>query len=142
MALRVVLDTSVLVSAFRSANGASRRLLALVADRHLVPLATTALFLEYESVLKRPEQRAVSGLSIDQVNAALLILASVIEPIDVRFSWRPQLPDPNDEMVLDAAINGRAEALVTHNITDFEGWVQRFGVRVVRPGRLLKEMQT
>jgi putative PIN family toxin of toxin-antitoxin system len=142
MTRRVVLDTTVLVSAFRSAHGASRRLLGLVADRLLIPLATTALFLEYEAVLKRPEQRAVSGLGEEQIDAALASLAGLIEPVDVRFTWRPQLLDPNDEMVLDAAINGHAEALVTHNVADFEAASERFGLSVVRPGRLWKEMQT
>src|SRR5271167_3097601 len=96
---RVVLDTCVLVSAFRSRHGASRLLLTLVADRRLVPLATPALFLEYEEVLKRPEQRAKSGLSLDQVDLALAALADAIEMVEVKFSWRPQLSDPNDEMV-------------------------------------------
>jgi predicted nucleic acid-binding protein len=83
---RVVLDSSVVVSAFRSLNGASFRLLGMVANRRLVPLAMPSLFLEYEDVLKRPEQRAVSGLSLAQVDAALAALAAAIEPVEVRFA--------------------------------------------------------
>jgi putative PIN family toxin of toxin-antitoxin system len=139
---RVVLDTCVLVSAFRSRHGASRLLLTLVADRRLVPLATSALFLEYEEVLKRPEQRAISGLSLDQVDLALAALADAIEMVEVQFSWRPRLPDPDDEMVLDAAINGRADALVTHNQADFADAARRFGVSVMAPGALWKRMMT
>jgi hypothetical protein len=74
------------VSAFRSLNGASFRLLGMVANRRLVPLAMPSLFLEYEDVLKRPEQRAVSGLSLAQVDAALAALAAAIEPVEVRFA--------------------------------------------------------
>lgn len=136
---RVVLDSSVVVSAFRSRNGASRRLLGLVADRALVPLATPALFLEYEDVLKRPEQRAVTGLSLAQIDAALAALAAATEPVDVRFAWRPQLSDPDDEMVLDAAVNGRADALVTHNRADFTPAALKFGLAVLTPGELLRK---
>lgn len=54
--------------------------------------------------------------------------------------WRPQLRDPNDEMVLEAAINGRADALVTYNIRDFRDAGPRFGIRIARPADLLEEV--
>jgi len=139
---RVVLDTSVLVSAFRSRHGASHRLLGLVADRRLVPLATPALFLEYEDVLKRPEHREVSGLSMAQVDLALAAMAAAVEPIEVRFSWRPQLADADDEMVLEAAVNGQADALVTHNVADFVSAAPRFGLALLRPGELLQRLMS
>jgi predicted nucleic acid-binding protein len=56
--------------------------------------------------------------------------------------WRPQLPDPADELMLEAAVNGRAEALVTHNVVDFKSAAARFGVRTMTPGKLLKELAT
>ena len=136
-----MLDTSVIVAAFRSRHGASNRLLGLVADGRLVPLATPALFLEYEDVLKRPEQRAVSGLTLGDLDRVLAGLASAIEPVTPRFLWRPQLADPGDEMVLEAAVNGRAEALVTHNIADFAAAAPRFGLTVLRPGEMLERME-
>lgn len=137
-----MLDTCVLASALRSRNGASRRLLDLVVDRKLMALATTALFLEYEDVLKRPDQRAVSGLTLAQVDRVLAGLANGIEPVDVRFALRPQLRDAGDEMVLDAAVNGRADALITHNLSDFEHAAPRFGLIVLSPGALLERMKT
>ena len=135
---RVVLDSSVVVSAFRSRHAASARLLALIADRRLVLLATPALFLEYEDVLKRPEQREVSGLALFQLDAALAALASAVEPVGVRFARRPRLRDPGDEMVLDAAVNGRAEALVTHNLSDFAAAAPRFGLQPLSPAEALQ----
>lgn len=137
---RVVLDSSVVVSAFRSRSGASSRLLNLVEDGRLVPLATPALFIEYEDVLKRPEQREVSGLSLAEVDVALTALAALVEPVEVRFSWRPQLADPGDEMVLDAAVNGQADALVTHNLAHFALAAPRFGLTLLRPGELLERI--
>ncbi len=100
-------------------------------------LATPPLFLEYEAVLKRPEQLAASGLSPADVDAALDAHAALIEPVEAHLSWRPQLNDPDDEMVLEAAINGRADALVTYNAPHFRAAASRFGVRLARPVEIL-----
>jgi putative PIN family toxin of toxin-antitoxin system len=138
---RIVLDTSVIASAFRSSRGASFILLRLVAERRLVPLVSTALFLEYEDVLSRPEQRAVHGLDASAVSRAMDGLAALCEAVEPRFSWRPQLSDPNDEMVLEVALNGRADCIVTHNLRDFRGVAPRFGVAVLTPGELLERIR-
>ena len=138
---RVVLDSSVVISGFRSQRGASYKLLDFIAGRQLVLLATPALFLEYEDVLKRPEQRAVSGLTLAQVDAALAALAAAVEPVEVHFAWRLQLADPDDEMVLEAAVNGQADALIMHNLADFVQAAPRFGLAVLRPGELLERMK-
>jgi putative PIN family toxin of toxin-antitoxin system len=137
---RVVLDTSVIVAALRSRQGASNALLDLVARRRLVPLATVALFLEYEAVLKRPEQFAATGLTPALVDGFLAALASAMEAIDVHYVWRPQLKDPGDELVLEAAVNGRADGLVTHNVRHFAEAAPRFGLAVIRPGAALKRV--
>lgn len=139
--LRVVLDTCVIAASLRSSSGASNALLRLVAQRRVTPLASPALFLEYEDVLKRPVQRLATGFGLDEIDAYLAALASTCEPVEVRFQWRPQLADAGDEMVLEAAVNGRADALVTHNVRDFAMAAERFGLRVVRPGDLLVEMR-
>jgi putative PIN family toxin of toxin-antitoxin system len=138
--LRVVLDTSVVVAGLRSKTGAANAILRLVALRELIPLASTALFLEYEDVLKRGDQRLAHGLSLNEIDRFLGALASACEAVEIRFHWRPQLSDTNDEMVLEAAVNGAADALVSHNVKDFLGAAGRFGLRVLRPGELLKEL--
>ena len=68
-------------------------------------------------------------------------MGTLMEGVEVHFQWRPQLGDPADEMVLEAAINGHADALVTHNISDFATAAVRFGLRVLTPGTLLKELK-
>ena len=89
-------------------------------------------------MLKRPEQLAASGLSPADVDAALDAVAALIEPVEAHLSWRSQLDDPDDEMVLEAA-NGRADALVTYNETHFRVAASRFGVRLARPVEILRE---
>jgi putative PIN family toxin of toxin-antitoxin system len=138
--LRLVLDPDILVMALRSATGGSNALMRQAALGKVKPLITPALFLEYEAVLKRPEQQLAHGFSPADIDSFLAAFASACEAVEVSFQWRPQLADANDEMVLEAAVNGAADALVTHNVRDFLRGAERFGLRVVRPGDILKEI--
>jgi putative PIN family toxin of toxin-antitoxin system len=139
---RAVLDTSVILSALRSRRGASNRLVELVALGRLRPLVSTALFLEYEDVLQRPENRLATSMSEPDVEGFLAAFASAVEGVDVNFRWRPQLKDPKDELVLEAAVNGRAHGLVTHNVRDFQTAARLFQLRVMLPRELLKELES
>jgi putative PIN family toxin of toxin-antitoxin system len=132
----------VLVAGLRSRKGASNAVLAQVARGRAKPLVTTALFLEYEDVLLRAEHQLSTGMNESDVAGFLAAFASAAEGVDVHFRWRPQLRDPGDEMVLEAAINGEADALVTHNVSDFDEAASRFGLRVVTPAMILKELKS
>lgn len=136
----MVLDTSVIVAGLRSRLGASNRLLTAVAQGRIRPLVTTAVFLEYEAVLLRAEHRLATGMSEADVAGFLAALAASAEPVDISFRWRPQLRDPADELMLEAAVNGRAVALVTHNLADFSAVAPRFAVRVLTPSLLMGEL--
>jgi len=138
--MNLVLDTSVVVSAVRSRNGASNRLLQMAYVRSLRVLATPALFLEYEELLGRDEQRAVHRMSPARTRDFLIGLAAIIEPVRVYYQWRPQMQDADDEMVLETALNGHADAIVTHNVRDFVSAASRFNLHVVTPGSLVKEV--
>lgn len=138
--LRVVLDTSVVVAGLRSRWGAANALLRLVAIRRIRLLATPPLFLEYEEVLKRPEQRLTHKLTLKEIDELLAELAALIEPVEIHFQWRPQGRDPSDEMVLEAAVNGRADALVTYNIADFAAAGARFKIAVLVPAEILRKV--
>ncbi len=137
--MRLVLDTSVIVSAFRSRHGASRAMLDLLYAGRFQALASQALFLEYEDVLGRPEQRAVHLLDEGRLDDLLRDLAALMLPVEIRFRYRPLLRDPDDELVLEAALNGSAEAIVTHNVRDFLPAASSFGIAVIPPGRMMKE---
>jgi predicted nucleic acid-binding protein len=111
-----------------------------VALERLRPLVTTALFLEYEEVLGRPEHRLATGMTVKDVEGFLAAFASAAEAVDVSFRWRPQLKDSRDEFVLEAAVNGNADALVTHNVRDFQTAARLFDLRVLLPREMLKEL--
>jgi putative PIN family toxin of toxin-antitoxin system len=135
--MRIVMDTSVLVAGLRSRSGASAALLKEIAANRVELLASPALFLEYEAVLKREEH----SLPLQYVDGFLAELALCIIPVEIRFMWRPQLNDADDEMALEAAINGRADAIVTHNKRDFVPATERFGIEVLSPAELLERIR-
>jgi putative PIN family toxin of toxin-antitoxin system len=138
----IVLDTNVLVAATLSPFGASFQLLAMIPQRRFDLLLSVPLMLEYEEVLKRDDMRAQSHLTVEEVDVLLDMLAAVGIPLTPFFQWRPQLPDPDDEMILELAANGHADAIVTVNTRDFLPAARTFGVEVLRPGEFLRRLQS
>jgi putative PIN family toxin of toxin-antitoxin system len=139
--LRLVLETDVLVATLRSARGASRQLLISALDREIEILVSVPLMVEYEAVLTRPEHLDASGLTSGDVNAVLDALAKVLIPVRLSFLWRPKLKDPADEMVLETAINGEADRLVTFNVRHLAEAAREFGIPVMRPREAWQEVQ-
>ena len=133
-----VLDSNVLVAAFRSDSGASRRILEEALAQGFELLLSVPLMFEYEAALTRPEHLSASGASVEDVEDVLDGLAAVGRRVRLAFRWRPALPDPNDDMVLETAVNGQAHAIVTFNERDFNPVAARFGCRVMRPGEFLR----
>jgi putative PIN family toxin of toxin-antitoxin system len=139
--LRVVLDTNVIVAGVSSNRGASYQLLKEIPGQSFTMLVSVPLFVEYEATLKRQEICKAHGLSHHDVDALLKMWAKVCEPVSLHFLWRPQLRDPGDEMVLETAINGGAQAIVTFNTTDFRQACPRFGVDLWTPATLLGRLR-
>ena len=137
----MVLDTAVMVAAIRSDRGASRRLLVAALNRRVALLVSTPLLLEYEAVMTRPEHLQTSGLSGGEVSALLDAVAAVAAPVKLAFLWRPALPDPDDDMVLETALNGSADLIATFNLRDFAPAAGRFGIEVMRPGEVIRRME-
>jgi putative PIN family toxin of toxin-antitoxin system len=129
----LVLDTNVVVAALRSPTGASAAIVR-AARKHLVTLLVSVpLAIEYEAICRETEHRLASGLSGREVEIFLDAVIAMAEPVETHFLWRPQLRDPGDEMVLEAAVNGRADVLVTFNLRDFGMAPARFGVEALLP---------
>ncbi len=104
-------------------------------------LVSTALVLEYEAVLTRDEHLKASGLTPEDVNKLLDAICAMATAVSIQWLWRPQLSDPNDEMVLETAINGRAQAIVTFNQAHFERAAKRFGLAVLYPKEALGKVE-
>jgi len=136
--MRLVLDTDVIVAAMRSPTGASAALLEAALNGKVTMLANVALMLEYEAVCARPEHMGAAGLSVAELGVFLDALAALAEPVESHFVWRPRLRDPGDEMVLEAAVNGRAGAIVTFNARDYGTVPAEFGMRVLLPRDALR----
>jgi putative PIN family toxin of toxin-antitoxin system len=139
--MRLVLDTDVIVAALRSPTGASA---AILRDLDLgigILLLSVPLALEYEAVCQRPEHRIVTGLSIMDVQSFVDTLIGLAEPVEKYFLWRPMLRDAGDEMVLETAVNGRADVLVTFNRRHYGDAPGIFGIEVLLPREALKRIR-
>ena len=139
--MKVVLDTNVVVAAMRSPTGASAALLLAARKGEITLVANVALALEYESVCSRAEHMVAAGLSSAQVSIFLDAVVAMAEPVETHFLWRPLLRDPADELVLEAAVNGQALAIVTFNLKDFGTAPLGFGVEVLAPITALKRIR-
>lgn len=135
-----VLDTDVVVAALRSDTGASRQVLEAARARIFELVLSVPLLLEYEAVLMRPEHVAVHGIGAAGVIALIDELAFIGKKVALGNRTRPRLWDANDEMVLETALNGQADAIVTFNVKDFRRATTRFGLPVMRPGEALREL--
>jgi putative PIN family toxin of toxin-antitoxin system len=137
----MVLDISVLVAAIRSPGGASKQLLLRALERRYVLAASVPMILEYEAVLTRAQHLAAVGLSIREVDEFLDSVVAISEPVRLAFSWRPMLRDPNDDMILETALDNGASAIATFNRRDFAEVGGRFGIAVLSPGEALKRVR-
>ena len=123
----------------RSPSGASAALVRLARRGRVQLVANVAIVLEYEAICQNLEHRAAAGLTPQETDMFLDGLAAMMEPVETHFMWRPQLRDPSDEMVLEAAVNGSA-TIVTFNRKDFAGAAERFGVEVSPPGDIMRRI--
>lgn len=138
--MRCVLDTDVIVASLRSKTGASREIIRRIGLRQITALASVALLVEYEAVLKRPEHLQAANLTMAQVDIFLDTLAYLCVPVTPYFLWRPLLKDPNDEMIIETAVNGQAQVIITFNTRHFGNAASRFGIQVLKPGEFLQKM--
>ena len=128
-----MLDTDAVVAGMRSPSGASAAILRAARQGETTLVLTVALALEYEAICCEAGHRLASGLSDREVNIFVTAVIAMAEPVKTHFLWRPQLRDPGDEMVLEAAVNGGADALVTFNMRDFGSAPSRFGIELLLP---------
>ncbi|MBF0110322.1 MAG: putative toxin-antitoxin system toxin component, PIN family [Magnetococcales bacterium] len=140
--MHVVLDTNVLVAGLRSNQGASYQILRCIgSDGPVVtPIISVPVFLEYEAVLKRQGTFPIPWKE-EKIDAVLDLLLAVSERPRLYYLWRPLLPDPGDDMIVEVAVAGKADAIVTFNIRDFVVAKERFGLKVLTPREFLKVLR-
>lgn len=131
--IEVIIDTNVLVSAFRSSLGASYRLLQTLEKRTWRPVISPTLAFEYEAVLKRRAEETVHTLQ--DIDDFIEYLCSRSRLVQIYYRWRPVLPDADDDRILEVAVRSGSN-IVTFNSTDFRG-AESFGVQVITPKELL-----
>ncbi len=137
----LILDTDVVAAGVMSAAGASRYLLESVGLGALKAAASVPLMLEYEAVLKREGTLRRAAASVDDIDAILDQLASVLVRVNIWYLWRPQLRDRDDDMVLEAAANAGATHIVTFNLQDFGAVPLRFGIETCRPAEIARKLR-
>jgi putative PIN family toxin of toxin-antitoxin system len=139
MATRIVVDTSVFISALIGATGPSREVIRRSLQKQFCPLMGTALFCEYESVIQRESILAKCPLSQAEISALTQAFMSVCDWINVFYLWRPNLRDEGDNHVLELAIAGNADILVTNNLKDFRNAELSFPrLKILSPAELIR----
>lgn len=139
--MRIVLDTAALIAALRSKVGAARETIRLILQGQLTILMDYKLACEYRDVALRPEHLTESGLSEEEAEKFILTLEALAECVEIFERYRPLSSDPNDDMVLDVAINGHADVIVTNNVKHFYVLAKNFGIQVLTPRDLLIILQ-
>ncbi len=131
----IVLDTNVLVSALKSARGASFRLLSMVEQDLFTLHVSTTLVTEYEAVLKR----GLTALSPEDIDNVVDFICSKAVLNKIFYLWRPVLKDPGDDFVLELAVKANA-TIVTWNVADFKR-AMLFDVAVMTPRDFLTSLE-
>jgi putative PIN family toxin of toxin-antitoxin system len=134
---QIVIDTNVIVAGLRSRRGCSFRLLTLVGAGQFDIHLSVPLVLEYEDVLLRKlPDISVTGAEVqDLIDFHCLVAAHH----QIFFLWRPFLPDPKDDMVLELAVKAGCDNVITYNLRDFAG-IEKFGLRAIEPVEFLKSI--
>jgi putative PIN family toxin of toxin-antitoxin system len=134
---RIILDTNVLYAGLYSSRGASFKILQAIEEGKLKIVLSTTLLFEYEDILKR--NQVDLGLSNQEIEKVLDYCCLKSEHQKIYFLWRPYLPDPKDDHLLELAIASGTKLIVTHNTKDFKG-VEAFGIRSITPQAILEEI--
>lgn len=135
--VRLVIDTNIFVAAMRSEGGASRAVLKYALTGRYVPLFGNALWLEYEAMLGRPIWTGET--TGDERETVMAALAKQGKWISIYYGWRPNLPDEGDNHLIELAVAGNADAIITHNISDLKGGELAWpGLRILKPSECLE----
>ena len=136
--IRTVIDTNILYAGLYSRAGASFQVIRAIMKKRVQPVMSVALLFEYEDVLKRSSRQL--GLKYAQIDTLLDALCALGSLHKIHYLWRPFLPDPKDDHVLELAVASGVKTITTFNRNDFRG-VEDFGVEILPPKKLLEAIK-
>lgn len=134
---KIVIDTNVIVSALKSRNGFSFKLLSIIDDKRFKVFISVPVLLEYEDSLKR--DRTKIKLNKNDIDAILDYICFISEKREIFFLWRPYLRDLKDDMFLELAVESDSDYIITFNKKDYEG-VEKFNIKILTPKEFLKKI--
>lgn len=134
---KVVIDTSAIISALLSQRGAAYRLLMLIDSGLFEASISVPLVVEYEADAKR--KLTETQLTESDLDDILDFICASANRQQIFFLWRPFLPDPQDDMVLELAVAAGCEYIVTFNGRHFAG-IDQFGMKAVTPREFLERI--
>jgi putative PIN family toxin of toxin-antitoxin system len=132
---QIVLDTNVLLAGLRSNRGASYKLLTLLNDERWQLNVSTALIFEYEEVLKR--ERIQLGLTLEDIDTVISAICAIANHRPIFYLWRPAALDPDDDFLIDLAVESQADFIITYNKRDLRA-AENFGIQLVTPKEFLQ----
>ncbi|ALB39204.1 MULTISPECIES: putative toxin-antitoxin system toxin component, PIN family [Nostocales] len=139
MAIKIVVDTSVFISALIGSKGSSRELIRRCLKGEYQPLMGNALFLEYESVMQREEIISQCSLTNTEIYTLLASFINVSQWISIYYLWRPNLKDEADNHLIELAVAGNAQIIVTKNVKDFQNAELVFpNLSILRPEEIIR----
>ena len=139
MGIKIVVDTSVFISALISSKGSSRELIRRCLKGEYQPLIGNALFSEYESVIQRSEIIALCPLTSGEISVLFASFISVSQWISIYYLWRPNLKDEADNHLIELAVAGNAKIIATHNVKDFQNTELLFpNLSILKPEEIMR----
>ena len=135
--MKIVIDTNVLFTALKSSQGASYKLMSLLPSKRFSIAISVPLIIEYEDVLRRG--KLPSSITESDISDLIDFFCHAGDQQDIFFLWRPFLPDPSDDLVLEVAVAGGCDAIITYNKRHFKN-VEKFGLRILDPREFLAEI--
>ena len=137
--MKIVIDTSVWISALITRESDARKLLRLVFEKKVSPQISEALFREYEEVMKRKKIQTLSPLRVEEQNRLLNAYLSMCRWNEIYYMWRPNLSDEDDNFVVELAVASGAEVIITYNLKDFKSAELSFSHKIVTPEIFIKD---
>ncbi|GBD89664.1 hypothetical protein BMS3Abin04_00372 [bacterium BMS3Abin04] len=135
--LKIVIDTNVIVSALKSRNGFSFKLLSIIDDSRFSVFISVPLILEYEDVIKRSKSQI--KLNFTEINNILDYICLIGKKRKIFYLWRPFLKDLKDDMILELAVESECDYVITFNKKDFKN-IEKFNLKALTPKELLKKI--